>query len=170
MANRDSQTTTPKDNPQRFDQPPNLARATASLPDHLDAFGDTLKAFRWGLAIRQITGPSVDEPVFEVRTMVEALQGELNKLFDPVRFGDIGKVLDMPHVYNKTYHLQGLIYLMDGALCSMNLAGDAGYPSEALDSKGVERLFGLICGAFDGLRRMIAEEMQSHTIGATCAH
>lgn len=170
MANRDSQTNAPKDNPQRFDPAPPLPPEGASLPDHLDAFGDALKAFRWGLALRPLSGDKVDEHVSEAQSMLEALQGELNKLYDPPYFGEVGKVLDVPLVYDKVYQLQGLIYLLDMGLYSINLEGDVGYPSESLDPPGIDRLFNLICKAFGDLRAVIAREMERHTSGADLAH
>lgn len=170
MANRDSQTNTPKDNPQRFDQAPPLPPAGASLPDHLDAFGDALKAFRWCLALRPLSGTRVDESVFEVQTMVQALQGEMSKLCDPLNFGEVGNVLDESCVYDKAYHLQGLLHLLDMGLYSITLEGDSGYPSDSLDPPGIERLFDLICKAFGDLRAVIAREMERHTSGADLAH
>lgn len=170
MANSDSQTNTPKHNPQKSDQAPPLPPSGASLPDHLDAFGDALKAFRWSLAIRPLSGSRVDERVFEVQTMVEALRGEMEKLLDPLNFGEPGNVLEEPCVYDKAYRLQGLLYLLDMGLYSINLEGDAGYPSESLDPPGIERLFNLICKAFGDLRAVIAREMERHTSGADLAH
>jgi hypothetical protein len=151
MATRDSHTPTQENNPQKAGGLLSPEIKTTALYAHLDAFSDSLAAFRFALYGCTFVGESSDQKIGHARFMVDALQGEMTKFFDSVLFGDI---VDEPCISNKLYHLHGLLHLVDSGLSSMQ-PGHRNDAPASLDPTAIARLFELVGSAFEALRKRI---------------